>query len=85
MQRQVDNSEKVFSRSVQITDKTRVKQLKALILEDMEMKDSCAIRLYTESGEPLVADMDFCRAENIERVEAELFYLIQIAVEGMGG
>lgn len=47
-----------------------------MILEDMEMKDTCAIRLFSESGEPLLYDMDICRLNNIERVEVELFYSI---------
>lgn len=69
-----------------MTEKTRVKNLKQLILEDLNMKDCCAIRLYSyKDGEPLLADMDFIKDLGFDRVEAELYYNLQIQVEGMGG
>jgi hypothetical protein len=43
---------------VGVTDKTRLKNLKQLILEDLEMKDICAIRLLKD-GVPLLGDMVF--------------------------
>jgi hypothetical protein len=43
-----------------INDKTRVKALKKLILEDLNLQDMCAIRLYA-NGEPLLSDMDFVK------------------------
>lgn len=66
-----------YQRSVESTDKTRVKNLKQLILEDLNLKDTCAIRLY-QNSEPLLSDMDFIKDLNIDKVEAELFYQIQI-------
>lgn len=62
-------------RQVDSSDKTRVKNLKQLILEDLSLKDMCAIRLY-KNGEPLLGDMDFIKELQVDRVEAELFYMI---------
>ena len=66
-----------YERSVESTDKTRVKNLKQLILEDLNLKDTCAIRLY-QNGEPLLSDMDFIKDLSTNKFEAELFYSIQI-------
>jgi len=37
-----------YERSVETTEKTRVKNLKNLILDDLNLKDMCAIRLYKD-------------------------------------
>jgi len=47
--------------------------LKKLILEDLNLKDVCAIRIYKD-GEPVLGDMDKVKDLKIENVEAELFY-----------
>jgi hypothetical protein len=48
------------------------------------MKDICAIRLLKD-GVPLLGDMDFVQTMEIEKVDAELYYQINLQVEGMGG
>lgn len=66
-----------------ITDKTRVKVLKKQILEDLNLHEMCAIRLYA-NGEALFSDMDFVKDLDIQKVEAEVFFTINIQVAGMG-
>ncbi len=58
--------------------KTRIKNLKQLILEDLGLKDTCSIRLYSEAGEPMIGEMDLLKDLNLEKVQAELFYEISI-------
>lgn len=58
---------------METTDKTRIKNLKTLILDDLNLKDMCAIRLYN-SGDPLIGDMDFVKDIPLEKVQAELYY-----------
>jgi hypothetical protein len=70
----VDDSSS-YERQVETTEKTRVKNLKNLILEDMNLKDTCAIRLYKDS-EPLIGDMDLIKEINLERVQVELYYTL---------
>jgi hypothetical protein len=48
------------------------------------MKDICAIRLLKD-GVPLLGDMDFVQSLEIDKVDAELYYQINLQVEGMGG
>jgi len=60
-----------------ITDKTRVKVLKKQILEDLNLHEMCAIRLYA-NGEALFSDMDFVKDLDIQKVEAEVFFTINI-------
>ena len=69
---------------MEVTEKTRLKNLKQLVLEDLKMKDHCAIRLYS-NGVPLIGDMDLLKDLNLTQVEAELYYSIHVQVEGMGG
>lgn len=64
-------------------EKIRVKNLKKLILEDLNLQDMCAIRLYS-NGEPLLGDMDFVKDLAIEKVEAEVYFTINVHVAGMG-
>jgi transcriptional regulator of met regulon len=72
-------------RSVTTNLKTRVKNLKTMVLEDLGLKESCSVRLYSETGEPLIGDMDLVKDMGCERVQAELFYELTIQVENMGG
>jgi hypothetical protein len=60
-----------------INDKTRVKALKKQILEDLNLQEMCAIRLYS-NGEPLLSDMDIVKSLDIQKVEAEVYFTIQI-------
>jgi hypothetical protein len=55
-----------------------------MILEDLNLKDMCAIRIYHENL-PLLVDMEFIKDLILEKVDVELFYTLQIQVEGMGG
>ena len=55
-----DAKEEEFSRSVETTDKTRLKNLKQLILTDLKLQDMCAIRLYKD-GEVLLGDQDLVK------------------------
>jgi len=73
-----------YSRSVETTEKTRVKNLKLMVLEDLNLKDMCAIRIYHD-GLPLLSDMEHVKDLMLERIDVELFYTLQIQVEGMGG
>ena len=43
----------------------------------------CAIRLYSNS-EPLLSDMDLLKDIQIEKVEAEVYFTINVHVAGMG-
>jgi hypothetical protein len=56
-----------------------------MVLEDLGLKESCSVRLYSETGEPLIGDMDLVKDMGCERVQAELFYELTIQVENMGG
>lgn len=61
-----------------MTEKHRLKNLKQKILEDLGMQDMCAIRLYKD-GVPVIGDhgdMDFVKDLGVEKVEAELYYMI---------
>lgn len=58
----------LYVRFVVTNPKTRIKNLKQLILEDLGMKDTCAIRLYSEVGEPVVKDMDLLKELSLEKV-----------------
>jgi len=66
-----------YDRSVEVTEKTRLKNLKLLVLEDLGLKDQCAIRLYKD-GVPMIGDMDLIKEYLITNVEAELYYSIHI-------
>ena len=61
-----------------------IKNLKTVILEDLNMKDSCASRLYKDF-EPLIGDMDLVKDISVDKVQVELYYTLTIQVEGMGG
>lgn len=74
-----------YARSVVTNPKTRVKNLKQIILEDLGLKETCSIRLYSDVGEPMIGDMDILKDLSIEKVQAELFYELSIQVENMGG
>lgn len=49
-----------FSRSVEVTEKTRLKNLKQLVLQDLNLQDMCAVRLFKE-GIPLIGEMDLIK------------------------
>ena len=66
-----------------VNEKTRVKALKKQILEDLNLQEMCAIRLYA-NGELILSDMDFVKDLEIQKVEAEVFFTINIQVAGMG-
>jgi len=74
---EADQNEEQYSRSVETNDKTRLKNLKRLILVDMDCADTCAVRLY-KNQELLLGDMDFVKDLMIDRVEVELYYEIHI-------
>jgi hypothetical protein len=67
-----------------VTDKTRLKNLKQLVLQDLNLQDMCAVRLFKE-GIPLIGEMDLVKDFVLEQIEAELYYSIHIQVENMGG
>lgn len=73
----VDTNEELYSRSVETNDKTRLKNLKRLILQDMNLQDTCAIRLY-KNQDPLLGEMELVKDLMLERVEVELYYEIHI-------
>ena len=60
-----------------VNEKTRVKALKKQILEDLNLQEMCAIRLYA-NGELILSDMDFVKDLAIQKVEAEVFFTINI-------
>lgn len=66
-----------------VTEKSRLKALKKQILEDLNLHEMCAIRLYA-NGELLDSDMEFVKELKIQKVEAEVFFTINIQVAGMG-
>ena len=43
-----------------VNEKTRVKVLKKQILEDLNLQEMCAIRLYA-NGEQILSDMDYVK------------------------
>jgi hypothetical protein len=68
---------------VSTNEKTRVKNLKKLILEDLNLQDMCAIRLY-QNAEPLLGDMNLVKDLALDKVEAEVYFTINVHVAGMG-
>jgi len=60
-----------------VTEKSRLKALKKQILEDLNLHEMCAIRLYA-NGEILDSDMEFVKELKIQKVEAEVFFTINI-------
>jgi len=47
------------------------------------LQDMCAIRLYS-NAEPLLGDMDLVKDLAIDKVEAEVYFTINVHVAGMG-
>jgi len=55
-----EGEEGSYSRFVQVAEKSRVKQLKKQILEDLGLQEMCDIRLY-HKNEVIIGDMDAVR------------------------
>ena len=72
-----------YSRYVQVAEKSRVKQLKKQILEDLGLQEMCAIRLY-HKNEMIVWDMDSVRDLQIDKVDVEVFITLHFSVAGKG-
>jgi len=72
-----------YSRYVQVAEKSRVKQLKKQILEDLGLQEMCAIRLY-HKNEMIVEDMETVRDLQIEKVDVEVFITLEFSVAGKG-
>ena len=72
-----------FTRSVKVTEKARVKQLTKQILEDLELQNMCAARLFFD-GEHHVGDMDVVKDLGHNRCEVQVYYTLHFAVAGKG-
>lgn len=84
-----------FTRSVKVGEKARLRNIKKLIREQLEMDKSCGLNIYHVKeqdgslmpGETLIGDnstLEECGLEKGGKVEIELFFNLSVYVVGKG-